>query len=145
LSRAQTRAAVLAEARRWIGTPYQHQASCRGAGTDCLGLVRGIWRALYGDEPCAVPPYRPDWDGLPGAETLLQAAQAYFEPVPAPQPGDLILFRPRPEGPAKHCAILSAPDRILHAYWGRCVAETSLNCWWRRRQAAAFAFPELET
>jgi len=39
------------EARRWIGTPYVHQACCRGAGTDCLGLIRGVWVALYGREP----------------------------------------------------------------------------------------------
>ena len=139
-----TRADVLLESRRWIGTPYQHQASCRGAGTDCLGLVRGIWRALYGSEPCAVPPYRPDWDGLPGDEALLQAAQTYFAPISEPQPGDLILFRPHPAGAAKHCAILSAPDCIIHAYWGRCVAETSLSAWWRRRQVAAFSFPHME-
>ena len=141
------RSAVLAEARRWIGTPYQHQASCRGAGTDCLGLVRGIWRALYGAEPCEVPPYKPDWDGPPGQEILLSAAFEHFDAV-APgqaQAGDLILLRPRLDGPAKHCAILSAPDRIIHAYWGRCVAETSLNSWWRRRQVAAFSFPPMES
>jgi len=55
------RAAVVAEARRWIGTPYRHQATVRGAGADCLGLVRGVWRALRGVEPVAVPPYGPDW------------------------------------------------------------------------------------
>jgi NlpC/P60 family putative phage cell wall peptidase len=138
------RAAVLAEVRRWIGTPYQHQASCLGAGTDCLGLVRGIWRALYDVEPCEIPPYRPDWDDGPGTECLLDAARLHLSQTDLPRPGDVILFRPRLDGPAKHCAILSAPDRIIHAYWGRCVAETSLNSWWRRRQVAAFSFPELE-
>ena len=52
---------ALAEARTWLGTPYQHQASLKGAGCDCLGLVRGVWRTLYGDEPEATPPYTPDW------------------------------------------------------------------------------------
>lgn len=33
---------IVARARAWIGTPYEHQASCRGAGTDCLGLLRGL-------------------------------------------------------------------------------------------------------
>lgn len=42
---------VLAEAESWIGTPYRHGASMRGVSCDCLGLVRGIWRALYGNEP----------------------------------------------------------------------------------------------
>ena len=35
---------IVTEARRWIGTPYRHQAATRGAGTDCLGLIRGVWR-----------------------------------------------------------------------------------------------------
>ena len=39
-----TRAAIVAEARAWIGTPYRHQASLKGIGCDCLGLLRGIWR-----------------------------------------------------------------------------------------------------
>ncbi|MFZ2468534.1 MAG: peptidase, partial [Parvibaculum sedimenti] len=46
-----TRAAVVAAARAWIGTPYRHQASCKGAGADCLGLVRGLWREFHGAEP----------------------------------------------------------------------------------------------
>ena len=52
---------IVAAARGWIGTPYVHQASVKGAGTDCLGLVRGIWRELYGPEPEALPAYTPDW------------------------------------------------------------------------------------
>ena len=38
-------------ARGWLGTPYRHQGSLKGVGCDCLGLVRGIWRELYGEEP----------------------------------------------------------------------------------------------
>ena len=41
-------AAVVAEARRWIGTPSVDQQTVRGAGCDCLGLVRGVWRAVVG-------------------------------------------------------------------------------------------------
>ena len=55
------RSDILCEARRWIGTPYRHQGSCRGAGCDCLGLVRGVWRAIHGTEPEAPPPYNRDW------------------------------------------------------------------------------------
>lgn len=56
-----TRAAIVAEARGWIGTPYRHQASLKGVGCDCLGLVRGVWRNCIGDEPETPPPYAPDW------------------------------------------------------------------------------------
>jgi len=54
-------ARIVDAARGWIGTPYRHQAACRGAGCDCLGLVRGVWRELVGPEPERLPPYAPDW------------------------------------------------------------------------------------
>ena len=49
-----SRRAILTEARDWIGTPYQHQASLKGAGCDCLGLVRGVWRARTRAPSCEV-------------------------------------------------------------------------------------------
>jgi len=140
------RARALTETRRWIGTPYLHQASRRGAGCDCLGLVRGVWRALYGAEPEMPPAYTPDWAESCGRETLMEAALRHLVEIDrkTARPGDVLLFRPDLAGPAKHCAILSAPDRIIHAYWGRSVAETALAPWWRRRLVAAFRFPETE-
>ena len=43
------RDAIVAAARGWIGTPYVHQASVKGLGCDCLGLLRGLWREMAGD------------------------------------------------------------------------------------------------
>lgn len=37
---------VVAEARAWLGTPYQHQQRLRGVAVDCVGLVIGVARAL---------------------------------------------------------------------------------------------------
>lgn len=137
------RAQVIVEARGWIGTPYRHQASRKGAGADCLGLVRGVWRAIYGNEPEAPPPYTPDWAERTGAETLLDAAGRNMRLVAADQarPGDVIFFRMTARGPAKHCAIFSAPERIVHAWHGRAVCETGCGPWMRRAAAAA-VFPE---
>ncbi len=120
------RSDIVTAARGWIGTPYRHRGSCLGAGCDCLGLVRGIWRALYGDEPEPPPPYTPDWAERAGTETLLQAASRHLVEIDirAVKPGDVLLFRPDLKGPAKHCAIVSGPTGIIHAYWGRAVAET---------------------
>ena len=65
---------VIAQAaRRWIGTPYQHQQSQCGVGTDCLGLIRGMWREVIGPEPEVVPHYSHDW-GEAGAEEILHLA-----------------------------------------------------------------------
>ena len=143
------RAAVVAAARSWIGTPYRHQASRKGIGCDCLGLVRGVWRELAGAEPEAPPPYRPDWAETGLGETLLTAAGRHLIPVAheAFRPGDVLLFRMSPDACVKHCAIVSdarpgdPQPRIVHAYWGRSVVESWLGAWWRRRLVAAFSFP----
>jgi len=133
---------IIAEARSWIGTPYRHQASLKGMGCDCLGLVRGVWRALYGAEPELVPAYSPDWAEASGEEKLAAAARRHLIEI-APgdvQPGDLLLFRWRQHLPAKHAAILSAPGRMIHAYDGAAVAEVHFAPYWRRRLAFAFRF-----
>lgn len=148
---AVDRARIAAAARGWIGTPYRHQASKLGVGCDCLGLVRGVWRELYGDEPEALPAYRPDWAETGGRETLLEAAGRHLVPIAVEdaRPGDVLVFRMTPEARAKHCAILSEArpgdpqPRIIHAYWGRSVVESWLGSWWRRRIVAAFSFPNV--
>ncbi|WP_297516168.1 NlpC/P60 family protein [uncultured Caulobacter sp.] len=137
----ELRAAALAHARLWLGTPYRHQASTLGAGCDCLGLVRGVWRALYGAEPQAPPPYRPDWAEVGARELLIEAFERWLVPIDQARPGDVLVFRMAPGVAAKHCAIQSGPDRMIHAYWGRACVESALGRWWRERRVAAFGFP----
>lgn len=134
---------IVAEARAWIGTPYRHQASLKGIGSDCLGLVRGVWRNVLGAEPELPPAYTPDWAEATGAETLADAAARHLTLVDlnAVRPGDVLLFRWRATLPAKHAAILATPDRMVHAHDGHAVAEVYFAPWWRRRLAFAFSFP----
>lgn len=146
-----SRLAVLDAARGWIGTPYLHQASAKGAGCDCLGLVRGVWRELYGGEPELPPPYTPDWNERhwragAGADALLAAARRNMAERAdlSFTPGDVVIFRVDPAGPAKHCGIVSGADRFIHAYAGRAVVESWLNRWWRARIAGVFIFPGAE-
>jgi NlpC/P60 family putative phage cell wall peptidase len=139
-------ARLLAEARAWIGTPYRHQASTKGAGTDCLGLLRGVWRAVLGGEPEPVPPYTEDWAEPVHTEVLLQAAQRWLVPKPlnVASPGDVLLFRMRDSGIAKHLGIQSeiGPQaRFIHAYTGHGVIESPLSGPWQRRIVARFLFP----
>lgn len=145
MSAAITRADIVAAAREWLGTPYHHQASLRGVGCDCLGLVRGVWRDLYGAEPEAPPPYAQSWAESLGVETLAQAALRHLVPVArgSEQPGDVLLFRWRDHLPARHCAILTVPDAILHAHDGAEVSEVAFTSWWRRHRSHAFSFPEV--
>jgi NlpC/P60 family putative phage cell wall peptidase len=136
---------IVAAARGWIGTPYRHQTSCKGAGCDCLGFLRGVWREVIGDEPELPPPYSADWAEAGKAETLADAARRHLTEIALDEiaPGDVLLFRWRAHLPAKHCAILVAPERMVHAHDGAAVAEVYFASWWRRRLAYAFRFPGL--
>lgn len=138
-----TRDDIVAEATAWLGTPYRHQASLRGVGCDCLGLVRGVWRAFHGGEPERAPAYTPDWAEAAGTETLADAAARHMTAIALADAdaGDVLLFRWRANLPAKHAAILASRDRMIHAQQGAAVAMATLSPWWRRRVAFAFRFP----
>lgn len=139
-----TRRRVVAIARRWLGTPYHHQASCIGVGTDCVGLIRGIHRELAGADVIEPVAYTRDWADTTGAETLIAAARRHLVEIgpAAAQPGDVLVFRYRAGLPAKHAGLLATSATMIHAMEGAPVAEVALCPWWRRRIAAAFAFPE---
>ncbi|MCJ2020306.1 NlpC/P60 family protein [Methylobacterium sp. E-065] len=146
--RREIGAAALGEARLWLGTPYRHQASLRGIGCDCLGLLRGVWRGLYGAEPEAVPPYSGTWavSAAPGTDPLTEAALRHLVPVPAaeaaPRAGDVLLFAFRRHLPACHCAIATGDGAMIHAHDGAVVTEVALTGWWRRHMTGAFRFPD---
>ncbi len=126
--------------------PTGIRARRAGVGCDCIGLIRGIWRELYGKEPEPVPPYAPDWAERSGDERLLQAALRLFGPalpLSQAQPGDILLFRWRQDCPAKHAGILVAPDHFIHAYEQAAVIRSTLVPSWRRRIAAVHRFGEV--
>ncbi len=135
---------VLAEAERWIGTPYRHGASTRGVSCDCLGLVRGIWRALYGCEPERAGTYARDWAEVSTGDPMLEAAARHMNRrvSPAAMPGDLIVFRWRAGLAAKHLGIMAHDNRFIHAYQGHSVMASALVPQWRNRIAGIFSFPE---
>ena len=94
---------VVAAARGWIGTPYVHQASVRGAGADCLGLIRGVWREIHGKEPEEPPPCTADWGETGREELLLAAGLRHMAPATGDwAEGQVLLFRMREGAVAKH-------------------------------------------
>ena len=137
---------IVLAARDWIGTPYRHQMSVKDAGTDCLGLLRGIWRELYGFEPELPPAYTPDWDEVARGDVLLSAARRHLtergdDKIEA---GDVLLFRMRPGVVAKHLGVATGEATFVHAYSGHGVIENALSSPWRRRIAGVFSFPTLD-
>ena len=136
---------VIAAARLWLGTPYHDQASLKGIGCDCLGLARGVWRDVVGDEPFPMPPYSRDWGETGPREVLAEGARSMMIEVPSAEagPGALVLFRMRPGAIAKHVGIITAPDRFIHAYERLGVVEEPLTPAWHRRIAFVFLFPSV--
>lgn len=144
---------VVTEARSWLGTPYHHQAAVKRAGTDCLGLVRGVYATLYGTEPETPPPYGPEWGDYGNEELMLEAATRHLVPRLLASPGqvlgpihrswstgDVLVFRARTGAVAKHCGISSGNGLMVHAYSGIGVVETDVGVW-GTRIAGVFSFP----
>jgi len=135
--------AVAALAEGWIGTPYRHRASVAGVGCDCLGLVRGVWRGLFGAEPQIVPPYAANGRDRAGADALLRAAETYLiQRSGAPSIGDVVLFRLSRNRPPRHCGIMLDDETFVHAQEHIGVVVAPLSAAWRRRIAGVYQFPQ---
>ena len=133
-------------ARAWIGTPYVDQQSLRGAGCDCLGLVRGVWREVVGPEPTVIPPYTRDWGETGPVEVMQEGALEWMVPVALGEAGAgavaVVLFRMRSGAIAKHCGILTGAGTMIHARERLGVIEEPYTETWQRRAVAAFQFPQ---
>lgn len=143
------RQAIIKEARRWIGTPFRHQASLRGIGCDCAGLIKGVgmarnlvsldeneWRAVssYGRQP------RPDRMGAVLKRFLVQ-----IEPGDA-LAGDIVWMEWR-KGLPMHLALLSefnSRPTIIHAFSDfSAVVEHGYNKEWSDKAMAWWRYPGL--
>ena len=138
------RQCIADEALNWLGTPYRHQSSLCQVGTDCLGLVRGVYRKLVGPEPVNVPAYLPYADHNEG-ELLWRASLSALAPAGAKlEVGNVLLFRMRSGQPARHLAIAVRDTEMVHAVSGRMVARIHIHPWWQRHCVARFDFPGVE-
>ncbi|MDB5507316.1 MAG: hypothetical protein JWR75_1954 [Devosia sp.] len=133
---------VVAAAKLWLGTPYRHQASALGLGCDCLGLVRGVWRAVLGAEPETPPPYAASIrDGRNLGSLEAMAKRHLIGAGGAPRLGQVVLFRLRRAVAPRHCGIVSGPGRFIHAQEGLGVVEAALGEAWLGRVAGIYEFP----
>ena len=145
-----SRADIVAAARDWLGTPWQHQASLKGVGADCIGLVGGVALA------CGVPGAR-EWAAdqtckgygrRPDPAMLLRSCDTYLEriAVGAAGLGDILVFKF--ERDPQHFGIKSreGPDYVIHAYaQARRVVENRIDELWRSRILRAYRFRGLTT
>ena len=125
---SEQRAAILAEARSWIGTPYHHMADIKGVGVDCAMILVRVFCDLGLVAPFDPRPYTRDWHLHRGEERYLAALLERAHLVARPEPGDIVVFR---YGRCfSHGGIVTraAPLTILHAFHpARCVLEEEIN------------------
>lgn len=129
---------VVAAARAWIGTPYVRGAALRGAGCDCVGLIRGVLADVAGRPVPPVPGWRDDWALAPGRPLFRAAAEHLAPALPDPRPGDVVAFRIA--GHEAHVGILAPEGRVIHAAEGVGVVEVPLGGY-AERIAFRAAFP----
>jgi len=136
------RAAIVAEARAWLGVRFRHQGRS-AEGVDCAGLVICVGRKL------GLLPADLDVNGYsrrPDGVSLLQACGEHLRRIPAGEAraGDVLVFRI--ERDPQHLAVLAdyfaGGHAIIHAYApNRSVVENRLDGWWLSHLVAAYRFP----
>jgi NlpC/P60 family putative phage cell wall peptidase len=115
-----TREQVVEEARTWLGTRWQHQASCKGVATDCIGLVGGVALALglQGAQEWADDPTLHAYGPTPDPKVLLGGCDRFLVRIPlnSINLGDVLVmaFQTEPQ----HFGIVSQvdPPYVIHAY-----------------------------
>lgn len=127
------RAAVVAEARSWLGTPYHHEARVKGAGVDCAQLLVGVFSAVELIAPPEIEHYPPDWHLHRAGERYLGIVLDHAREIAGqPLPGDIALWR---FGRCfSHGAVVVDWPLVIHAYLGRpCVLEDAVKAVWLDR------------
>lgn len=140
-----TRADVVRSARDWLGTAFVHQASVRGSGCDCIGLIGGIARDAGTPEGIA---WARDlrfhaYARTPDPRTLLEGVATYLDriAIAMAEAGDVLLmyFEQEPQ----HFALLVSvdPAYIVHASFRRGrVVEHRMDDRWRSRVMRAYRY-----
>ena len=112
---ATQRAAVVAEARSWIKTPFHDCAGIKGVGTDCAHLPYKVYQACGIVPAIDIPSYTPQFMMHSSVERFLAIVLPHAVEVPYPTgPGDLVLWQ---FGRSfSHGAIILDWPRIIHAH-----------------------------
>lgn len=136
----QQRAAVIAEAKTWIKTPWHHMGRIKGAGVDCGMFILECFERP-GIIPHVVPPeYPPDWNMHRSEERYLAFIERFCQQVESPQPADLVAFKIG--RCVSHAAIVIEWPVIIHSCLGHGVImdDAVANTWFADRTAGFYAF-----
>ena len=141
-----TRNEIIAEAREWEGTRWEHQKAMKGVACDCIGLIRGVYKELTGLEMPDVIDYPQTAFFYCRDERLYPELQKYLPEITVAeaQPGDILTFGMRTHFPDHHLGILLDGGLFIHACGDAGIQKTiitSFDALWQARARHAFTFP----
>lgn len=143
--------AIVAAAREWIGTPVKWEASLKGKGADCRGLLAGAAREVGRPEAAEIEARVVGYSQRIDEAALLAGLDRLFDRLPEGVElvdGDVLAFRIRSK--VQHLAIhvrgQGGEGRMIHAYLTdpACVVEVPLCGFWRNRLAGAWRWRALD-
>lgn len=140
----KNRSEIITEAASWGGTPWHHMQASKGAGVDCVGIVRGVYAFTYG---LPVPPcefyYHPSWFYPPITRSLLDEALVnylYTKSSASMEPGDIFTFDRYRAGIATHCGIILDDAEFIHVDSRKGAVVTPFETPWKNRIVSCFSF-----
>jgi len=126
MTEAAERAAVVAAARSWIGTPYFHRGRIKGVAVDCASLILEAFSGAGLVPDQELPPYSPQWNLNRDAQDYLAVIFKHAKEIaPPPGPGDLVLWKVGRT--FSHGAIVTEWPRVVHALIGRMCYEEDIS------------------
>lgn len=131
---------IVRVARSWAGTPFHWEASVKGVGCDCKGLVAGVARELGLEEAESTFARATAYHRAIDEKMLKRGMASLFDPARAALPGDVLLLRVA--GKVQHMAILTEPGRMIHTYGKgpKCVIEVPMGTIWQTALESAWTW-----
>lgn len=138
---------IVASARTWVGTPFQHQRALKGVGCDCIGLIVAVMRDL-GQEPAPEDYDEYYYSRTPNPRAMGAKLAKYFDkmdfPIRTPAPDGAIAWMQWRHGLPMHLAIMATFEgrrTMIHAFEhvGK-VVEHGFSGEWPRRVASWWKF-----
>ena len=143
----ELREAVVAEARTWLGTPFQHQGRVKGPGIDCIGLIYMLAKKYELGETSMAVLKKSGFTGyakVPKRGQMRSMCTEYLKQIRYEErlAGDVFLIRiGRLEG---HVGLYTGDNTVIHAMstFNKCV-EHSINSDFRLNITGTYRFPRL--
>lgn len=110
-----TRAAVVAAAESWIGTPYVHAGRVKGCGVDCATLLAEVFTEAGAMDTVKLDYYPSDWHLHRNHERYLEELGRYAQEIEGPPlPGDVVVWKIGRT--FSHGGIVTAWPNFIHSY-----------------------------